>query len=56
MVTHYDIHNKIFNENLDNGCGVEIIIEHDDELFYATISETEDGGNPKIILKTVEQY
>ena len=56
MVTHYDIHNTIFSEQLDDGCGVEILIEHDGELYYAKISETEDGGNPKLILETDEEY
>ena len=56
MVTSYDIHNTIFQENLDDGCGVEILIEHDGELFYAKIGYTEDGGEPKMILETDGEY
>ena len=55
MVTHYDIHNKIYLENLDDGTGVEILIEHDGELYSAQIGYTEDGGNPKLILETNDE-
>ena len=56
MVTSYDIHNKIYLECLDDGCGVELLIEHDDELYFAKIVATEDGCDPKIILKTDGEY
>lgn len=56
MVTSYDIHNKIYCECLDDGCGVEILIEHDGELYYAKIGYTEDGGDPKMILETDGEY
>lgn len=56
MVTHYDIHNVIFGKHLDDGCGVEILIEHDGELFFAKISETKDGCDPKLILETDGEY
>lgn len=55
-LTSYDIHNRIYLECLDDGCGVEILIEHDGELFYAKISETEDGGEPRMILQTTDKY
>lgn len=56
MVTSHDIHNKVYLECLDDGCGVEILIEHDDELYFAKIVATEDGCDPKIILKTDGEY
>lgn len=56
MVTHYDIHNTIYLENLDDGTGVQILIEHDGELFFAKIGETEDGCDPKLILETDGEY
>ena len=56
MVTSYDIHNRVYLECLDDGTGVEILVEHDGELFYAKIKETEDGGNPKLILETDGEY
>lgn len=55
-LTSYDIHNKIYLECLDDGCGVEILIEHDEELYYAKIGYTEDGGDPKMILETDGEY